>query len=101
MANGGFDVVHSHSPVPAVAARVAVGSLPRVRRPALITTEHNTWTSLRPATRWASRLTAGFDAATFAVTVQTAASLRGASANHVEILAHGIDIGRTAARPIG
>ena len=29
VANGGFDVVHSHSPVPAVAARLAASSLPR------------------------------------------------------------------------
>ena len=101
VANGGFDIVHSHSPVPAVAARLAVFSLPRARRPALVTTEHNTWTSLRPATRWANRLTAGLDAATFAVTEQTAASLRGASAERAEILVHGIDIERTAARPAG
>ena len=101
VADGGFDIVHSHSPVPAVAARLAVRSLPRARRPALVTTEHNTWTSLRAATRWASRLTAGLDAATFAVTAETAASLRGASAERVEILVHGIDIERTAARPAG
>ena len=92
VADGGFDIVHSHSPVPAVAARLAVRSLPRARRPALVTTEHNTWTSLRAATRWANRLTAGLDAATFAVTAETAASLRGASAARVEILVHGIDV---------
>ena len=79
VADGGFDVVHSHSPVPAVAARLAVASLPAARRPALVTTEHNTWTSLsarRPAGRTASR--AALDAATFAVTEEVRASLRGA-----------------------
>ena len=35
----------------------ASAAVPRARRPALVTTEHNTWTSLRPATRWANRLT--------------------------------------------
>ena len=79
VATGRFDIVHSHSPTPAVVARLAVGSLPPTRRPVLVTTEHNTWTSLRPVTRWASRLTAGLDTATFAVSAQTAASLRGAS----------------------
>ena len=46
VADGGFDVVHSHSPVPAVAARLAARTVPADRRPALVTTEHNTWTSL-------------------------------------------------------
>ena len=76
VADGGFDIVHSHSPVPAVAARLAVRSLPRTRRPALVTTEHNTWTSLRTATRWASRLTARLDAATFLVAWSSAAASR-------------------------
>ena len=76
-------------------------AFPRSRRPALVTTEHNTWTSLRPATRWANRLTAGLDAATFAVTEESAASLRGAAAARAEVLVHGIDIERTAARPAG
>ena len=57
IATGGFDVVHSHSPVPAVAARLAAWSLPRRSRPILVATEHNTWTSYRRATRWANWLT--------------------------------------------
>ena len=81
IATGGFDVVHSHSPVPAVAARLAASSLPRRSRPMLVTTEHNTWTSYRRATRWANRLTSGADAATFAVTEEVRASLRGAAAD--------------------
>ena len=39
------DVVHVHSPVLAAAARLAVRSLPRPRRPHVVTTEHNEWTS--------------------------------------------------------
>src|SRR4051794_33473902 len=41
LANYSFDIVHIHAPMPAVAARLAVLSLPRRRRPALVTTEHN------------------------------------------------------------
>ncbi len=101
MASRRFDVVHSHAPVPAVAARLAVSSLSFARRPVLVTTEHNTWTSLRPATRWANRLTSGLDAATVAVTEETRASLRGAAAERAEVLVHGIDVDRIAARPDG
>ncbi|MFV0309364.1 MAG: GNAT family N-acetyltransferase [Desertimonas sp.] len=98
---GGFDIVHAHSPVPAVAARVAIRTLPRARRPAVVTTEHNTWTSHHRVTRWANRWTGGGDAATFAVTAEAAASVRGTAAGRVEVLTHGIDVTRTAARPGG
>ncbi len=78
VADGGFDVVHSHSPVLAVAGRLAATTVPGDRRPTLVTTEHNTWGSLRWATRWANRLTSRADVATFAVTEEVRASLRGA-----------------------
>ena len=98
---GGFDVVHSHSPVPAVAARLAASTLLGTPRPALMTTEHNTWTAHRTPTRWANRLTSGLDAATFVVTEQTRVSMRGAAARRAEVLVHGIDVDRTATRPDG
>ncbi len=101
IATGGFDVVHSHSPVPAVAARLAAWSLPRRSRPMLVATEHNTWTSYRRATRWANRLTSGADAATFAVTEEVRASLRGAAADRAEVLVHGIDVDGIADRTDG
>ncbi|MGA9278006.1 glycosyltransferase, partial [Ilumatobacter sp.] len=88
----GVDIVHSHSPVPAVAARLASLTLPRSRRPALMTTEHNSWASHRRPTRWANRLTSGLDDYTIAVTDEAAASLRGAAARRVEVITHGIDV---------
>ena len=98
MADGGFDVVHSHSPVLAVAAPTG-GARPcpptAVRRS--MTTEHNTWGSYRWATRWANRLTSRADAATFAVTEEVRASLRGVAAERAEVLVHGIDVERIAA----
>ncbi len=101
VADGGFAVVHSHSPVPAVAARLAAMTVPRRRRPALVTTEHNTWGSYRWATRWANRLTSGADAVTFAVTEEARRSMRGAAARRAEVLVHGIDVDGTASRPDG
>lgn len=99
IATGGFDVVHTHSPVPAVVARLAVRTLPAGRRPAVVTTEHNTWTSHHPLTRWANRWSGRGDEATFAVTAEAAASVRGSAASRVEVLTHGIDVAAVAARP--
>ena len=101
LAHGGYDVVHGHSPVTAVAARLAALTVRRGARPALVTTEHNTWTSYHWATRWMNRLTSVADAATYTVTQEVRASLRGAAAARADVLVHGIDIERTAARPAG
>jgi glycosyltransferase involved in cell wall biosynthesis len=101
LADGEVDVVHAHSPVPAVAARLAALTLPRHRRPTVITTEHNTWTSHHPVTRWANRLTGRRDAATFAVTDEARSTIRGAAAGRALVLVHGIDVAGTAARPPG
>jgi len=92
-----FDVVHAHSPVPATVARLAVRILSRADRPALMTTEHNTWDSHRLPTRWANRLTGRHDRATLAVTAETLASLRGPAAPRAEVLVHGVDLVRIRA----
>ena len=84
-----------------MAARLAARTVRRRVRPALVTTEHNTWTSYHWATRWADRLTGGADAATYTVTEEVRASLRGRAAARAEVLVHGIDVERTAARPAG
>jgi glycosyltransferase involved in cell wall biosynthesis/GNAT superfamily N-acetyltransferase len=94
----GCDIVHVHSPVPAVAARLAARTLRPEERPVIVTTEHNTWTSHRRLTRWANRWTSGLDAATFAVTHEAADSLEGAAARRVEVLTHGIDVDSVATR---
>ncbi|GIU89482.1 MAG: hypothetical protein KatS3mg010_0581 [Acidimicrobiia bacterium] len=57
LATGGFDIVHSHSPVTNIGTRVASRTLSRRRRPRLVTTEHNVWPSHARLTRLADRLT--------------------------------------------
>ena len=101
LADGGFDVVHNHSPVLAVAARLAARTVPADRRPVMMTTEHNTWGSYHWATRWANRLTGRADLATFAVTEEVQASLRGVAAERAEVLVHGIDIDRVVEAAAG
>jgi glycosyltransferase involved in cell wall biosynthesis len=48
------DLVHAHSPVAAVAARLALGGDRSVRH---VYTEHNVWARYHPATKWANLLT--------------------------------------------
>ncbi len=89
---GDVDVVHAHAPVTAAAARLAARTLPRRRRPAVVVTEHNTQGSYRRPTRWINRATGRWDAATWAVTEEARASLRGSAAKRAEVLVHGLDV---------
>jgi glycosyltransferase involved in cell wall biosynthesis len=81
-----FDVVHTHMPLPAVAARLALAR----RGPALVHTEHNMWDRYRFPTRWANRVTYGRNAAAVAVSAAVAASVR-APRPVPEVVLHGLD----------
>ena len=85
------DVVHVHSPVLASVARVVARTLPRSRRPLVVTTEHNEWTSHRPATRLANGLTARLDAHHWAVSEQVKHTVWPSEREGYEVLIHGID----------
>jgi glycosyltransferase involved in cell wall biosynthesis len=88
--DGRFDVVHTHMPVPAVAARLLAG-----RRTALVHTEHNVWQRYRRPTRWANALTYRRNAAVVgvseAVVDSIAAWARPGAPSTVEVLLHGVD----------
>ena len=90
------EVIHLHSPALAPFVRIAsrwrfVGS----PRPVLVTTEHNLWTSYRPTTRLADRLTASFDDLTVTVSEEVRASLPSRRRrNRAIVLHHGIDRAR-------
>ena len=66
-----FDVVHVHGPLPSVVARLTPGASP------IVTTSHTPIEALHPLTRWAWRATLWRDAATVAVGVGVAGSIRG------------------------
>lgn len=89
---GGYDLVHSHSPVPAVVARAA-----RRADTALVHTEHNTWDRFHPVTRVANAATFARNAHAFAVSEGVAASVHRppgmswAGWPPVEVAHHGID----------
>lgn len=95
-----IDLVHAHSPVAAVAARVTLPpSVP------IVYTEHNVWPRYRLATRWANAATFPRNAYVFAVSQEVASSirypapLRWLPVPPVETLVHGLDpteVGRWA-----
>lgn len=85
------DVVHAHSPVLASVARLTARSLPASRRPAVVTTEHNEWTSHRTPTRLLNAATAPLDAHHWAVSEQVKETVWPSRRNGYEILIHGID----------
>lgn len=90
--SGNWDIVHVHSPLPGSVARLAVRTIPRRRRPVVVTTEHNRWSTFHWATRFLNALTSGSDVATLAVSDEVLASLRGRVRHRARTLRHGIDI---------
>ena len=80
-----IDLVHTHMPLPAAFARVALPG----RRPAFVHTEHNMWGRYRPPTRWANAATYRRNARAIAVSDGVAASIR--SSVPVEVVVHGTD----------
>lgn len=93
------DVVHAHSPVLAVAARVMRRTLPAARRPAVMTTEHNVWSSHRLPTRIANGLTGAGDTRRWAVSEEVRATVWARHRPAVEVLLHGIDVDDATPHP--
>jgi len=87
--DGGYDLVHTHSPAPAVVVR----ALPHGWRPPVVHTEHNVWARYHPVTRWANALTYGRNAGALAVSGGVARSARPPlGAAPPAVLHHGIDL---------
>lgn len=90
--SGGYDLVHTHSPVPAAVARVASRN-----GTVLVHTEHNTWDRYRLATRVVNATTLGANATVFAVSDGVRESMASSWWSHVldlpevVVLHHGID----------
>lgn len=87
-----WDVVHVHSPLPASVVRMAVLTMRRDNRPAIISTEHNRWVTFHPLTRLAHSATSGLDTATIAVSSEVAASMTGRARIRARVVRHGIDL---------
>ena len=88
--SGEFDIVHSHSPLLAVAARLSSLTRSAARRPVIVSTEHNVWKRYSRPTRWANAVTSPFDQRRWAVSKRVAESTRGWAAKTTEVLVHGV-----------
>jgi glycosyltransferase involved in cell wall biosynthesis len=95
-----FDVVHTHSPITSIGARLALRTLPRRLRPRLITTEHNVWSSHARPTRLADGATAWGEETHLAVSEAVRASMPARLHGKTRVIQYGVDIGevRAAAR---
>jgi glycosyltransferase involved in cell wall biosynthesis len=90
------DIVHAHSPYAAAVGRLVVRTLPKSQRPALVSTEHNPWSTFKPPTRYANAWTARLDDAVFAVSDEARDSMSPRQRARTEVLVHGIDVAATA-----
>ena len=88
--SGDFDVVHAHSPLLAVAARISARTLRSSRRPAVVSTEHNVWQRYARPTRWLNAVTCGLDDHRWAVSGRVANSTGGRAADRTSVLVHGV-----------
>ncbi len=85
-----FDIVHVHSPLVAIFARLVILTL--AKRPAVVSSEHNIWASYRFGTRVLNRLTFPLDNAHIAVSRQVLESLPAKYRPQVEVIVHGVDV---------
>jgi glycosyltransferase involved in cell wall biosynthesis len=92
------DIVHAHSPVAAVGARIVARSLPRRQRPRVVSTDHSLWDSHVTATRWADGLTSGLDDARLTVSEAVRASLPRRIHRRSLVVSPGIEVERVRAQ---
>jgi glycosyltransferase involved in cell wall biosynthesis len=86
------DVVHVHSPLVAIGTRLVVRTLPRDRRPRVVTTEHNVWDSHARLTSRMNALTAPLDDARIAVSSGVRDSMPARLRVTTEVIVHGVDV---------
>jgi glycosyltransferase involved in cell wall biosynthesis len=94
-----YDIVHLHSPYVAGMARLVIRTMPRSRRPKVISTEHNVWSSHTRATRALNATTFPLGDAWLAVSDEVRASIPERLRRRVEVVVHGIvlaDLATTA-----
>jgi glycosyltransferase involved in cell wall biosynthesis len=92
------EIVHAHSPVAAVGARIVARSLPRRLRPGVVVTDHNVWDSYVAATRWADAVTSGLDDVRLTVSEAVRTSLPARIHRRAQAVPQGIDVDEVQAQ---
>ena len=85
-----YHVLHLHSPYAAAVARVVVRTLPRGKRPVVVSTEHNLWGSFRPLSRAVNAITLPLGDAWLAVSSPVRDSMPRFIRGRVEVLVNGV-----------
>jgi glycosyltransferase involved in cell wall biosynthesis len=88
---GNYDIVHFHLPYAAVFGRMAAITLPRRRRPALVSTEHTLWNRLALIWRVSNRATIGLDDRVLIVSEAARRTLPRTLQQRVQVVVHGIE----------
>ncbi|MGH2806424.1 MAG: glycosyltransferase [Actinomycetota bacterium] len=97
---GCFDILHLHSPYVAAIARLVVRTLPRSKRPKVISTEHVPWFGYVRPTRLLNGATFRLDDVHLAVSHAVRDSIPEALKNDVEVIVHGIALDRVRSEAV-
>jgi glycosyltransferase involved in cell wall biosynthesis len=88
-----YDVVHMHSPYAAGMARLVIRSMPVSRRPCIVSTEHNVWSSYTRPSRALNTATFPIGDAWLAVSDEVRGSIPVRLRERVEVVVQGIVLG--------
>ena len=92
LGTGRYDVVHFHLPYTASLGRLAVVSLPRSVRPAIVYTDHSLWNKMAVLVKALNRATIGLDQAMIVVSDAAHESLPPRLRGRARVLVHGVDL---------
>jgi glycosyltransferase involved in cell wall biosynthesis len=92
LAQDPVDIIHAHSPLMAVGARIVARSLPGRLRPHVVVTDHNVWDSYMVPTRLADALTSGLDDARLTVSEAVRTSLPTRIHRRAQAVLQGIEV---------
>ena len=90
LAAGQFDVVHFHLPYTVALGRLAVSTLPRAHRPAVVYTEHSLWNKAAVITKGINRAGVGRDQALIVVSQAAHDALPVALQDRARVIVHGV-----------
>ncbi len=88
-----YDIVHFHLPYAAVGGRMVVLTLPRRRRPALVSTEHTMWNRLALVWRVLNGATIRLDDRVLTVSEAARRTMPQSLQRRVQVVIHGIEPG--------
>jgi glycosyltransferase involved in cell wall biosynthesis len=94
---GSFDVVHFHLPYSAALGRLAVASVPRTSRPAVVYTEHSLWNKAAVVTKAINGAGIGRDQSLIVVSQAAHDALPPRLRARARVIVHGLDMSRADA----